>query len=120
MGSRREFSKHGHLSFRKDAKNFGQPGADGFTLSRKKDDERFRTFFPGENQAKIRLWEFAKKSEKMLSLRGKRKEDARMPCGTVNGKPLTDKENQEHSRKPPQRTKSRLIGDPGNGRNTRR
>src|SRR5882724_6518320 len=96
MGSRREFSKHGHLSFRKDAKNFGQPGADGFTLSRKKDDERFRTFFPGENQAKIRLWEFAKKSEKMLSLRGKRKEDARMPCGTVNGKPLTDKENQEH------------------------
>jgi hypothetical protein len=29
-------------------------------------------------------------------LSGKRKEDARMPCGTVNGKPLTDKENEEH------------------------
>jgi hypothetical protein len=26
----------------------------------------------------------------------KRKEDARMPCGTVSVKPLTDKENQEH------------------------
>jgi len=31
-------------------------------------------------------------------LSGKRKEDARMPCGNVNGKPLTDKENQEHQR----------------------
>src|SRR5260221_4954504 len=27
---------------------------------------------------------------------GKRKEDARMPCGIVNGKQLTDKENQEY------------------------
>ena len=27
---------------------------------------------------------------------GKRKEDARMPCGIVNGKPLTDNENQEY------------------------
>jgi hypothetical protein len=31
-----------------------------------------------------------------LKARGKRKEDARMPCGTMNGKPLTAKENQEH------------------------
>jgi hypothetical protein len=29
-------------------------------------------------------------------LSGKRKEDARMSCGTVNGKPLTDKENEEY------------------------
>jgi hypothetical protein len=44
--------------------------------------------------------EVCPKSEKVLFLwrkaRGKRKEDARMPCGTVNRKPLTDKENQEH------------------------
>jgi hypothetical protein len=29
-------------------------------------------------------------------LSGKQKEDARMPCGTMNGKTLTDKENREH------------------------
>ncbi len=29
-------------------------------------------------------------------LSGKRKEDARMPCGNVNGKPLTNKENEEY------------------------
>jgi hypothetical protein len=45
------------------------------------------------------LWKFAQKSKKVPFLRrkacGKRKEIC-MPCGTVNGKPLTDKENQEH------------------------
>ena len=45
------------------------------------------------------MWKSAQKSEELLSLRGrlsgKRKEDARMPCGIVNGKPLTDKENRE-------------------------
>jgi hypothetical protein len=46
------------------------------------------------------LWKFAHKSEKVPFLGrevlGKRKEDAPMSCETVNGKPLTDKENQEH------------------------
>jgi hypothetical protein len=46
--------------------------------------------------------EVCPKSEKVLFLwwkpRGKRKEDARMPCETVNGKPLMDKEKQEHQK----------------------
>jgi hypothetical protein len=46
------------------------------------------------------LWNFVQKSKKRFScdrkLSGRRKEDARMPCGTVNGKPLTDKETEEH------------------------
>jgi len=43
--------------------------------------------------------EVCPKSEKVLFLRRKAVESGRkmrMPCGTVNGKPLTDKENQEH------------------------
>jgi hypothetical protein len=43
----------GTLSFQKDAKDFSQWGCDGFTSSEKVGDERFRTLFPGENQAKV-------------------------------------------------------------------
>src|SRR5437868_13905340 len=46
--------------------------------------------------------EVCPKSEKMLFLRRKAQGRAEgrcaMACGTVNGKPLTDKENQEHQR----------------------
>ena len=42
--------------------------------------------------------------------RGERKEDTRMPCGKGNGKPLTDKENQEHQQQeatPPSQEQAR-------------
>jgi hypothetical protein len=43
-------------------------------------------------------------------LSGKRKEDARMPCGIVNDKPLTDEENQEYQQQqttPPSQNQAR-------------
>jgi hypothetical protein len=60
--------------------------------------------FAIDSWAKIRLkydcGSLPKNQKKCFScggkLSGKRKEDARMPCGIVNGKQLMDKENEEY------------------------
>jgi hypothetical protein len=55
------------------------------------------------------LWKFAQKSEKVLSLREKRKEDGDMAHGAVNGKPLTDKENQEYQQQEEVRLRAQAL-----------
>jgi transposase-like protein len=81
----------------------------GISQHAKENDEQFRNLFVGEDWAKVRLWKFAKNQKKCFPCSGKRKEDARMPCGTVNGKPLTDKEDQEYQQEttPPSQEQAR-------------
>jgi hypothetical protein len=63
------------VSFRKVAQNFGQCD---FSQHAKRNIGRFRAFFSGENQAKVRWWEFAQIPKKLNSLRGREKAGSAM------------------------------------------
>jgi hypothetical protein len=62
-------------SFRKVAQNFGQCD---FSQHAKRSIGRFRAFFSGENQAKVRWWEFAQIPKKLNSLRRREKAGSAM------------------------------------------